>query len=171
MKKTGGRHTTNVNAGQETTFANQRGEITSLSDSNNNLQQQIDTKIDEYKQLEIQYQSIHGKYNGLESTKQNILKLIQHETNIMENIKQEKEEMEALLESKEKLDQVMGVREEALWKRVERLSAVIGGESEREALDWYVLFLLHCCLLLLACIVVYIVLSLMIDCCIVMPYS
>jgi hypothetical protein len=133
VKKTGGRHGPRDNRRN----SNQQSEIARLESSNADIQNQIDIKSLEYTNLEKQYEAQYGKLNGLENTKQNLLKAIEHETNLLENLEAEKEEHKAMLESKEKLDEFVNKREEALWRRVERLTERIGRESAREALDWY----------------------------------
>ena len=132
VKRTGGRHTPHHNRN----LANQRREIEQLERSNKQTQREIDAKITEFNNLREQQQKLQGQLEGLESTTQNVLRSIAHETASVENWHAEKEEVEAMLVSKEKLDEVVLKREEALWKRVERLGERIGRESERENIDW-----------------------------------
>jgi hypothetical protein len=140
VKKTGGRHGPGKSRDAQAR-ENQQREIERYEKLNAQIQTQIDAKADEYNQLQVEFENQHGKLEGLEATKQNSIKAIEHQTNTLDTLRMEKEELEAMLLSKEKLDEVVVKREEALWKRVERLTSKIGRESEREALDWYALFL------------------------------
>lgn len=134
-KKTGGRH----GGGAEESRKNQQAEIQRITEKNAELQKQIDEKSSEYQVIKRQYDQLYGSFQGLDATKQNMLKAIDHETHDVESLEEEKEEHEAMLNGKEQLDAVVLKRETALWDRVEKLSGLIGRESARENVDWYVL--------------------------------
>ena len=132
VKRTGGRHSSHHNRN----IANQQREVEQLELSNKQVQRDIDARISEFNALREQQETLQGKLEGLEMTTQNTMRSIAHETASVENLHAEKEEYEAMLVSKERLDEVVVKREEALWKRVDRLGERIGRESERENIDW-----------------------------------
>ena len=147
VKKTGGRH---GGGGVEETRKRQLAEIERISERNVELQKQIDEKDAEYQEFQRRFDQLYGTFQGLDATKQNVLKAIEHERFELESLDEEKEEHDAMLIGKNKLDAVVSKRETALWDRVDKLSDLIGRESAREHADWYVFkndnyILPYCC--------------------------
>ena len=76
--------------------------------------------------------------DGLLSTKQDLLKTIDHTEYLLDDAKEDTAKYKAMVDGMEEVETYMKKREGALWSRVNVLEGKIGRESRREAEEWYV---------------------------------
>jgi hypothetical protein len=139
VKKTGGKRVhgaqgrTNVDSLAK---QNQQREILRLERTNQELMEQIDAKHEEHENLKRTLEEEHARLEGLEQTKLNLVRLMDHNQNLLDVLDMDRDSHAAMLQSKDALDRLVEKRETALWKSFDRLAERVGRESHREAVDW-----------------------------------
>ena len=99
---------------------------------------------DQHSDLSTQYTNTAQELESLQSQKQDLLKQIDHTQYLIEDAKEDAAKYKAMLDGIPEMEAYMKKREGALFNRVEVLESKIGGNSRREAEEWYVLCCLVC---------------------------
>jgi len=99
---------------------------------------------DQHSDLSSKYTNTAQELESLQSTKQDLLKQIDHTQYLIEDAKEDAAKYKAMVDGVPEMEAYMKKREGALFNRVEVLESKIGGNSRREAEEWYVLYCLSC---------------------------
>lgn len=91
---------------------------------------------DQHSDLSSQYTNTAQELESLQSTKQDLLKQIDHTQYLIEDAKEDAAKYKAMVDGVPEMEAYMKKREGALFNRVEVLESKIGGNSRREAEEW-----------------------------------